>query len=393
MKLKEFVVREFRSVWDSGPIAVDEVTCLVGKNESGKTALLKALYRLNPIVADDADFDLTADYPRKEVSDYRHDLESQRRDPANAIDALFELDDNDVKAVAEVFGLEALTSRRLSLLKDYANRRSYRLDFDEKAARNHLADSSDLVDNLREQLRAAANWDAFAAVLAAAEQTAEVARLIALIAEFGKRQGSHHAYTILASRVPKFLYFDEYYQLTGHENVSALIQRRNEDKLAKSDYPLIGLVNLARLKLDDLLNVKRTLELTNTLEGAGNYLTRQILRYWSQNKHLQMRFDVREAKPEDPLHMRTGVNIWGKVYDTVHWATTELGSRSRGFVWFFSFLAWYEDVKRNRENVILLLDEPGLSLHGMASRPPTLHREGAQTLSSSHIYDPLPLHG
>ncbi|MGO9267193.1 MAG: ATP-dependent nuclease [Candidatus Binataceae bacterium] len=50
----------------------------------------------------------------------------------------------------------------------------------------------------------------------------------------------------------------------------------------------------------------------------------------------------------------------------MHWATTELGSRSRGFVWFFSFLAWYEDVKRNRETVILLLDEPGLSLHGMA---------------------------
>jgi hypothetical protein len=79
-----------------------------------------------------------------------------------------------------------------------------------------------------------------------------------------------------------------------------------------------------------------------------------------------MKFDVREAKPEDPPDMRQGVNIWGKVYDTVHWASTELGSRSRGFVWFFSFLAWYEDVKRRGENVILLLDEPGLSLHGMA---------------------------
>jgi predicted ATPase len=136
--------------------------------------------------------------------------------------------------------------------------------------------------------------------------------------------------------------------------------------LQRSDHPLLGLISIARLKLEDLLNVKRTLELTNTLEGAGNHLSRQILKYWSQNKHLQMKFDVREAKPEDPPHMRSGVNIWGKVYDSVHWATTELGSRSRGFVWFFSFLAWYEDVKRRGENVILLLDEPGLSLHGMA---------------------------
>jgi predicted ATP-dependent endonuclease of OLD family len=79
-----------------------------------------------------------------------------------------------------------------------------------------------------------------------------------------------------------------------------------------------------------------------------------------------MKFDVREAKSEDPPDMREGVNIWGKIYDSGHWATTELGSRSRGFIWFFSFVAWYEDVKRSRDNVILLLDEPGLSLHGMA---------------------------
>ena len=47
-------------------------------------------------------------------------------------------------------------------------------------------------------------------------------------------------------------------------------------------------------------------------------------------------------------------------------ASTQLGTRSRGFVWFFSFLAWYEDIKRQQQNVILLLDEPGLSLHGRA---------------------------
>ena len=64
--------------------------------------------------------------------------------------------------------------------------------------------------------------------------------------------------------------------------------------------------------------------------------------------------------------MRDGINVWGEVHDTVHWAHTPLGSRSRGFVWFFSFLAWYEDIKRQKQNVILLLDEPGLSLHGRA---------------------------
>ena len=45
MKLKQYEVREFKSIWRSGPIELDDnVTCLVGKNEAGKTALLTALY-------------------------------------------------------------------------------------------------------------------------------------------------------------------------------------------------------------------------------------------------------------------------------------------------------------------------------------------------------------
>jgi predicted ATP-dependent endonuclease of OLD family len=33
-------------------------------------------------------------------------------------------------------------------------------------------------------------------------------------------------------------------------------------------------------------------------------------------------------------------------------------------VWFFSFIAWYSQIQRRRHNVVLLLDEPGLALHG-----------------------------
>ena len=39
-----------RSVEDSDEFAIDEsVTCLVGKNESGKTAVLQGIYRSNPV--------------------------------------------------------------------------------------------------------------------------------------------------------------------------------------------------------------------------------------------------------------------------------------------------------------------------------------------------------
>ncbi len=154
--------------------------------------------------------------------------------------------------------------------------------------------------------------------------------------------------------------------MTGRDNLDALIEREDNKQLQESDRPLIGLINLARLDLRELVQTQNTTELKNKLEGAGNYLTRRIVAYWSQNKHIQMKFDVREAKPQDPEGMQSGINVWGEVYDSVHWAHTPLGARSRGFIWFFSFLAWYEDVKRQKQNVILLLDEPGLSLHGRA---------------------------
>lgn len=154
--------------------------------------------------------------------------------------------------------------------------------------------------------------------------------------------------------------------MKGQANLQALIAREDAKNLEDSDYPLIGLINLARLDHRQLIAAKNTTELKNKHEGAGNHLTRRIIKYWSQNQHIQIRFDVRDAKLEDPPDMRQGINVWGEVYDTVHWAHTPLGTRSRGFVWFFSFLAWYEDVKRQKQNVILLLDEPGLSLHGRA---------------------------
>ena len=369
MKLKEYRVREFKSVWDSGPIKIDDrQTCLVGKNEAGKTALLDALYRTHPINNHDAVFDETYDYPKREIEDYRFAVESGDRNEAIVVSCKYVLDPEDINRITTVFGDKVLKSYNLERNTYYGqNENDFNLSVDEGAARGHLATSPHIPEPLAKCLREANDWEAFAAALDGAEKieaVRELRRLVAKVQDQGLAPYIYHS--LVWPNAPKFLYFDEYYQLRGHENLNNLLQRHNSKQPIKSDFPLIGLINLARLNLERLLNARNTAELKNKLEGAGNHLTQRSVKYWSQNQHIHMRFDVREAKPEDPEGMRNGTNIWGEVYDTVHFATTPLGVRSRGFVWFFSFLAWYEDIKRQKQNVILLLDEPGLSLHGRA---------------------------
>ena len=49
MQLTAFRVFKYRNIGDSGLVNLsDRLTCIVGKNQSGKTNLLKALQKLNP---------------------------------------------------------------------------------------------------------------------------------------------------------------------------------------------------------------------------------------------------------------------------------------------------------------------------------------------------------
>jgi predicted ATP-dependent endonuclease of OLD family len=408
MRLRTVRVREFKSIWDSNAFEIDRVACLVGKNESGKTAILQALYRLNPIVDNEGNFDVTDDYPRSEVEDYQQDVESGRRKHAIVVEATFELEAPELDAIRDEYGDGVLEKPEVIVSKGYFRGASGKcevivdLPVAESVLVQNLVESFELPENLvaeatkRSTLAQLSSYlietgkkqdEAVAAERAAANQLQDEtekatalekskmlteseqakalrSRLIELLKH--KSLGGHIWQSILSPHFPKFLYFDEYYQMRGHDNVDALKKRKAENKLLPSDHPLLGLIELARLDLDKLLASKRTQELKNKLQGASNHLSTRILKYWSQNKHLRMNFDVRPALSGDPEGMTQGTNIWGEVFDSKHLVSTGLGTRSAGFVWFFSFLAWYSAMKKRDEPLVLLLDEPGLSLHGKA---------------------------
>ena len=62
MRLKAFKVQMYRPILDSGWVDVDDITVIVGKNESGKTALLRALHKFNPFNPDP--YTLDREWPR-----------------------------------------------------------------------------------------------------------------------------------------------------------------------------------------------------------------------------------------------------------------------------------------------------------------------------------------
>lgn len=367
MKLKQVHVTEFQSIRDSNSFEIGDVTCLVGKNEAGKTAVLQALYRLNPYIPSDARYDVTTDYPRAEVTNYEHETESGARQPAVVVRATYQLEAEDLEPLHAELGADALANSELTLTKGYTNEVAPLLEVRPAQIFQHLATSAKRFPEASSVMQSAHTPEEAIERLETLEPTSETARLIFILSAIRDEGFDGYIFTkYLQPRIPKFLYFDEYYQMRGFENIEALQQRVANGNLLPSDHPMLGLIAFARLDLNQLLNAQRTQELVNKLEGAGNLLSRKMLQYWSQNKHLQMRFDVRPARPGDPAGMTTGTNIWAGVYDSRHMVTTNLGTRSRGFVWFFSFLAWYSQLQRRNEPVILLLDEPGLTLHGKA---------------------------
>ena len=68
--LKRVRVTNFRSVDDSEEFTIDQVTCLVGKNEAGKSAILLAMAALNPHASTPATLNKERDYPRRFLTQY-----------------------------------------------------------------------------------------------------------------------------------------------------------------------------------------------------------------------------------------------------------------------------------------------------------------------------------
>jgi recombinational DNA repair ATPase RecF len=94
-------ITNYRSVEDSGEFTIEpDVTCLVGKNESGKTAGLQAIYRSNPVESSQT-FDEIIDFPSR--------LTKQRKQWAEdaqipVVKLTFRFDDSEFTEIEDELG-------------------------------------------------------------------------------------------------------------------------------------------------------------------------------------------------------------------------------------------------------------------------------------------------
>ncbi|MFB9902861.1 ATP-dependent nuclease [Allokutzneria oryzae] len=356
-------VTNYRSVEDSEEFAVEpDVTCLVGKNESGKTAMLRALYRLNPVESS-ATFDEVIDFPAKLT----------RRRKLKAVDefipvvrATFELNADEKALVTDEFGPDALTSDRVTLTAGYRDDGyDLEIDYNEQKMLWHLMERLDPTS--KQNIKPTNTVEEFVEALRALPDRPTAVTTMLQQLEAGGGTAENCLHSLLAPRVPKFVYFGDYDVMPGKVSIPDLIQRRSQNVLTRGEQALVSLLDMAGATPDDFNGSTNHEHLVRELENASTTISDEVFRYWSQNTELAVLLQFFQPEPGAQSPLDKGPILQIRVDNRRHRVSVPFDERSRGFVWFFSFLAYFTELEQEADqDLILLLDEPGLSLHGRA---------------------------
>jgi predicted ATPase len=396
VKLISFRVQNYRSINDSGDIAVGKLTSLVGRNESGKTNLLLALQTLNP-AGGIKDLLPIKNFPR------------QRRlgectDGTPVVSTTWELNAKEQSDLVAMFPravgvthLEIGRSYKAVRTVEFVGLKRVAFSADEVAAKlGKIQPVSEAeIEKLEETQQASAkaaleqlattlvkisvptDWAAHAApVLAAFRKTlaaasitlpnredgllSELEDLASQISKDGPawQAARNWAETLL----PIFIYVDDYPELTGHQNIAEYLGRKqaNPNQLNESDRNFEKMCKVADLNPEQFhqLRSQNDHETRNQLANrAGAIVTSELRRLW-KDRQLKVRFSP------DADHLDTFISDPNSVYDV----EVNLDERSRGLKWFFSFyITFSADTKGgDAQNAVLLLDEPGLYLHALS---------------------------
>jgi len=383
MHLVSAAVGPYKSIDAAAPVKIeDTVTVLVGMNESGKTVFLEGLHKSDDVLGL-ASFNHIDDYPRKNLNKYE---KRHVERPETVTKLTYRLTDNEVAAANRALHTSLTKGFTFAINHRYDNTRWVDISTDESPVLAHVASAPNLSVEFRDLLNQASSLREIPTKAASLSLTdADKACLDSMNKRISNAENprwanvvAHELWQWLSGRVPRFMYFGDYEVLPSKMNLAELAAaaeqaKSNPSALTAEHRGILALLNMANISIDAFANPGGLEPLISRIEAVSINLTDQIMEFWKQNEDLQVKIDIR-SDPTDRPPFNNGSNLYIRIANNRHrGVTTPFKQRSRGFIWFFSFLVWFDSVqnqlaadKAAQRPLILLLDEPGLSLHALA---------------------------
>ncbi|MCR6634737.1 AAA family ATPase [Devosia sp.] len=404
MKLFKAQVQNYRSIRDTGEFEIEGIkTILVGPNEAGKTAVLQALQRLKP-PATVRPLNPLRDYPRA----LYNDIATGKVKPGSVkvVIGQFALDSDDLALLPDGFGSAGnvfVVTRYLDDALRYhctsAPATPYYKDFKIDLARMaaHM-DRGDIAKPATAALtQLVSGWADYTSVTGtpATSLISWLENNIALVDEDDARETKRHEDLIakievyrayqqacaeLYKRVPKFILFSNIFRVRPNIHLEHLAARLENNDLDDEQYDygnscLLKLLGFTARQLSDLGKVsspashdqagldrvREQLDSRNyQLNAASVRLSREIKEIWNP--------DEGKGEASKLRLIADGQYLKVVVEDSVG-VEVELDQRSEGFQWLVSFfVVFFSEAEGEHANSILLLDEPGVSLHAIKQR-------------------------
>lgn len=383
MKLTGFRVQNYRSILDSGWVEFQDIVAVVGKNEAGKTSLLKALWKLNPFKAEP--FSLDREWPRGRRKDRKADAivvtgkfeftEAQRQALVAIDSSLADITTVEVSRRYDGKFSVAYQPHGVPLKRSGITMQALLEGAFRTAAEGKEAAIRTIVDQIhggvKEKMRAAmpASIPAIIAevkatiVSRASELDPALVQTLSSACDTLTTKSTESLWDAVWSLVhkwmPTFIYMDDFLAFKGMAHLDQIKARRDNNQLQDDDRTIITIMEMAGLDLDEEVakgaqndREQRMLDMND----ASQTLTNEIAARWSQKKY-EVQFQA------DGHHFITFVK------DEANKALVPLEERSKGFQWFFSFdMKFMYETEGDFEGAVILLDEPGMHLHAAAQR-------------------------
>lgn len=429
MTLKRFRVTNFRSIMDSGWIDCDDVTSLVGINEAGKSNVILALWKLNPVR--DGVIDPLHDMPTKEYSSWRSTPEK-----IVFISADFELDTSLVNKVVALCKCDReaassvnirrrydgqyyvtfpnykkgqainatvvteIVSTAMTQLSDLKEKTKAEAGIKEKvstsfnrilsfiSSKESLAQAD--FDEIKKKYPSGISQSATSEIYPALQNTQKaISNAFAVLNKVNPTDNGE-AQKLMIAEMPSFVYYSSYGNLDAQIYLPHAIKWLNDEKVAGIDNS--AKVRTLRVLFDFVkLNPQEVLELgkdprrivedrygnevekaptdKEIAEATEQKAARAILLN-SASSDLTRKFKAWWKQGNYIFRFHADgefFKIW--VSDDKRPEEIELERRSTGLQWFLSFfLVFLVESQEAHKGAILLLDEAGLSLHPLAQK-------------------------